>query len=132
MAESAAQQAAQLLKDSTLTVEDRMLLTGAVLEKLGAIPVRARITADGTGKILVDGKGISVEKATRLRQSARTLLKNFARNFVQNTVEFMAVKEAIHNNVNSEQALFAKAIFWQHEEERKLYEMLAGDVTGSE
>lgn len=132
MAESAAQKAASLLKDETISLEDRMLLTAAVLEKLGAIPTRARITADAAGKILVDGKGLTVEKATRLRRSARTLLNNFARNFVQNTVEFMAVKEAIHNNVNSEQALFAKAIFWQHDEERKLYEWLAGSETGSE
>lgn len=132
MAETGAQMAVRLLKEQDLKIEDRMLLTAAILDKLGAIPTRARITVDATGKILIDGKAISVEKAVRLRQSARTLLKNFARNFVQNTVEFLAVKEAIHNNVNSEQALFAKAIFWQHDEERKLYERLAGVETGSE
>lgn len=124
--------AVQLLKNASLTIEERLLLTAALLDKLGAIPTRARIAADATGRILIDGQAMSVEKATRLRSSARSLLKNFARNFVQNTIEFMAVKEAIHNNTSSEQALFAKAIFWQHHEEQELYLALAGSETGSE
>lgn len=122
--------AAELLKNADLSIEERNLLTTVLLEKLGALPVRARIMLDGAGRILVDGRPLTVEKARRLQMSARTLTKNFARNFVQETIKFMAIKEGVHFNLTPEQGLFAKAILWQHEEEQKLYHALAGEELG--
>ncbi len=115
----------ELLKTADLSPEDRQLLTATLLDRLGALPIRARITIDDAGKI-IDGKSVSVEKAERLRKSARTLLKNFARNFVQDTVAFLAIKQGVHQNMSPEQGLFAKAILWQHREEQELYSLLAG------
>lgn len=116
----------ELLKTADLSMEDRQLLTAALLDRLGALPTRARISVDDAGKIMVDGRAVSVEKAERLRKSARTLLKNFARNFVQDTIDFLAIKQGVHQNLSPEQGLFAKAILWQHGEERELYNLLAG------
>lgn len=132
MEETGARMAARLLREQTLTLEDRQLLTTVLLDRLGALPIRARITVDSTGRILVDNKALTTAAAARLRKAARGLLNNFARNFVQQTIEFMAVKQAVHSNTSDAQALFAKAIFWQHAEEQELYRLLAGNEMGSE
>lgn len=124
------EKAVKLLKTAALSNEDRQLLTSAMLVSLGALPIRARITVDETGAVLIDGRGMSLLKANQLRKSARSLLKNFARNFVQDTIKFMAVKQAVHENTNQEQTLFAKAILYQHQEEHILYELLAGYAGG--
>lgn len=115
-----------LLKTAALSNEERQLLTATLLTRLGALPIRARITIDEAGMITVDGQPIQKEKAERLRKAARSLLKNFARNFVQDTVKFLAIKEGVHQNINPEQGLFAKSALWNHQEEHLLYLALAG------
>lgn len=129
------QQAIELLNSTQLSVEDRNLLTTTLLDKLGALPVRARIMVerDGHGvaqQILFDGKPVAPKLAVRLQQSARSLLNNFARKLVQETIVFLAIKQGVHQNVSPEQGLFAKAILWQHHEEQELYDLLA--QTGTE
>lgn len=130
--ETGAQMAVRLLREQSLTNEERQLLTAAMIAKLGALPIRARISVDSTGRILVDNKALTAATAVRLRRSARGLLNNFARNFVQDTVVFLAVKEGVHYNTSPEQGLFAKAIIWQHNEEQELYKLLAGNEAISE
>ena len=114
-----------LLKNGRLGNENRQILTAALLNRLGALPLRARIVIDGTGKVLVDGKGLNLETAKHLQESSRALLKNFARKFVGEQVTFMAVTKGVHENVSPEQGLFAKAALWVHQEEDELYRLLA-------
>lgn len=118
-------QVVALLKDETLSTEDRNLLTTTVLDKLGALPVRARITFDEAQRCFVDGRPLTLERARKLKSSAQSLLHNFARGFVQDTIAFMAIKQGVHYNTTPEQGLFAKAILWQHNEEQQLYRSLA-------
>lgn len=120
-----AQQTAELLRSAALSMEDRNLLTTVLLDRLGALPIRARILSDGKTILAVDGKPLNEQKAIRLRSSARSLYNNFALKFVRETIDFMAVKEGIHNATTPEQVLFAKAILWQHDEEQKLIYALA-------
>lgn len=119
-----AKTAADLLK-TDLSIEDRNLLTAAIIDKLGALPVRARITTDEAQQVFIDGRPLKFEVARKLKQSARALKRNFARKFVQETIAFMAIKQGIHIALSPEQVLFAKAVLWQHNEEQMLYETLA-------
>lgn len=133
--ESGAKLAVKLLRDEALSIEDRNLLTTALLEKLGALPTRARIQLEtsATGqviRILLDGQPLNERTTQRLARAARSLQNNFAHKLVQETLDFMAIKQGVHFNVNPEQGLFAKAILWQHNEERQLYEALAQGVIG--
>lgn len=117
--------AVYLLRSSRLSNEDRQLLTATMLDRLGALPLRARITVDEAGTILVDGRPTTMEVARHLRESSRNLLKNFSRKFVRDTVTFMAIKEGVHVNLTPEQGLFAKAALWGMQEEDALHRLLA-------
>lgn len=132
MEETGVELAVRLLREDAITIEERQLLTVTLLDKLGALPIRARISVDSTGRILVDNKALTAATAVRLRRSARSLLNNFARTFVQDTVTFLAIKQGVHQNISPEQGLFAKAILWQHHEEQELYRLLAGNEAVSE
>lgn len=103
-----------------------------MLDRLGALPVRATITFDETGKCLVRGKELPFEKARLLKLGAQQMLRNYARRFVQENMQFLAIKQGVHQNLSPEQGLFAKAILWQHQEEQELYERLAQDGTDEE
>ncbi len=116
-----------LLKNSRLGNEDRQLLTAALLTKLGALPVRARITADEVGKYYVDGRELNLETAQKLRETSKAMLHNFARRFVREQVTFMAIKMGVHENTSPEQGLFAKSALWNFQEEDELYRKFAGE-----
>lgn len=137
MAQSGVKLAVKLLADEKLSIEDRNLLTTTLLAKLGAVPVRARIQLeeDARGNIvrlLVDGAPMDPRRAARIGMSARTAQRNLAIKFVRETIDFMAIKQGVHFNLTPEQGLFAKAILWQHEEEKKLLEALAGGAADEE
>lgn len=117
--------AIRLLRDATLGAEERQLLTATFLDKLGALPLRARITIDEAGQIFVNGKKLSLETARTLHDTSKTMLKNFARRFVREQVAFMAIHKGVHENTSPEQGLFAKAALWFMQEEDELYALLA-------
>lgn len=113
------------LKSIRLSNEDKQLLTGALLDKLGALPLRARIVIDESGQFFIDGKQIDLETSRRLHETSRTMLSNFARRFVREQVTFMAVHKGVHENTSPEQGLFAKAALWFLQEEDELYSKFA-------
>ena len=121
-----------LLKNPRLSNENRQLLTTAVLDRLHAIPLRARITLDEVGTILVDGKTVKLDVAQALRKSSAAMLENFARKFVREQVTFMAFVQGVHENVTPDQGLFAKAVLWCYQEEDKLYRTFAGTELGED
>lgn len=114
-----------LLKHSAISNADRQLLTTAMLDKLGALPLRARIIQDDAGKIFVDGKQVNLESAKRLHENSKTMLTNFARRFIREQVTWMAVQKGVHENTSPEEGLFAKAALWCLQEEDKLYREFA-------
>lgn len=123
-------QVAELLKSTDITNEDRQLLTSLVLIRLGVLPLRASITLDGAQQIFVNGKRPELDVAKQLRESSKSMLNNFARKFVRETVTFLAIKQGVHENLSPEQGLFAKAALWALQEEDTLYLTLAGNVDG--
>lgn len=119
-----------LLKSSRIGNEERQLLTSALLDKLGALPLRGRITMDETGQIFVNGKQMDFETAKLFHESATSMIRNFARRFVREQVIFMAIQKGVHENISPEQGLFAKAALWFYQEEEELYRQFAqADVT---
>lgn len=117
--------AVTLLKNGAVSNEDRQLLTIAIMDRLGALPLRARIRIDETGKIFVDEKQLTFATARRLSEGSRMMLSNFARRFVRDQVTYMAIHKGVHENVTPEQGLFAKAAVWNFQEEDELYLMFA-------
>lgn len=114
-----------LLKGSLLSNEQRQLLTGNLLQKLGALPLHARITLDETGTVIVDGKRLNFDRAKKLQDSSQAVLRNYARGFVRSTLRSMAIHIGVHDNTSPDQGLFAKAVLWVMQEEDKLFELLA-------
>lgn len=127
-----AQTAADMLKDAQLSNEDRQLLTTAILQRLGALPLRARITVDETGVMFLDGRKLNPERAQQLHESSKVMLGNVARRFVRESVNFLAVKQGVHEYTTPEQGLFAKAALWHAQEEDKLYAKMAGVEDGED
>lgn len=115
-----------MLRSARFSNQERQILTAVLLERLGALPLRASIVVDETGKVFVGGKPLTLEKAQLLRETSQTMLKNFARKFVREQIVFMAIHKGVHENTTPEQGLFAKAALWALQEEEKLYAELAG------
>lgn len=113
-----------LLENSRLSNESRQLLTASMIDRLGALPMRARIVIDETGKCFVDGKALTLETAQRMRESSRSMRNNFARKFVRDQVKWMALQKGVYENMTPEQGLFAKAALWVMQEEDELYASL--------
>lgn len=114
-----------LLKWVRLDNESRQLLTSALLDKLGAIPVHARITVDDAGQVFVDGRPLTLEASRQMHDASKAMLNNFARRFVREQVTYMAIQKGVHQNISPEQGLFAKAALWFFQEEDELYRKFA-------
>lgn len=121
----AARLAVALLKNARLDIQTRQLLTTALLVKLGALPIRAKIYVDEAGQTFVDGKQLNLATSKRLYETSKVMLNNFARNFVREQVTFLAIRKGIHENTTPEEGLFAKAALWSMDEEDKLYRAFA-------
>lgn len=114
-----------LLKHNRIDNESKQLLTATMLDRLGALPLRATITTDGTGQIFVKGKQMTLEVARKMHETSKAMLNNFARRFVREQVTFMAIHMGVHENISPEQGLYAKAALWFLQEEDELYRKFA-------
>lgn len=113
------------LKSAHIKNEERQILTSALLDRLGAVPLRAKIVIDEVGQVFVNGKQLTADAALQMKDGSRAMLKNFARRFVREQVMFMAIHMGVHENSSPEQGLFAKAALWNLQEEQELYERFA-------
>lgn len=114
-----------MLKSSRIGNEERQLLTAALLDKLGALPLRARIVVDDAGQVFIDGKQLTLEAAKKMHDASKAMLNNFARRFVREQVTYMAIQMGVHQNISPEQGLYAKAALWFFQEEDELYRRFA-------
>lgn len=119
--------AVDLFKNKLLSNEDRQMLTAMMLDKLGALPLHAKIRIDETGKVVVNGRPLEIGYAEQLKQAAVAMRRNAARKLVRDTVVYLAIIDGVHRNINPEMGLFAKAAIWFHQQEDELYEKLAAE-----
>lgn len=114
-----------MLKSAALDNQQRQLLTTCLLDRLGALPLRAKITVDEVHRVFIDGKPLTLETARLMHEGSRAMQNNFARRIVREQLTFMAVTKGVHENTSPEQGLFAKAALWVIQEENKLYDDFA-------
>lgn len=119
--------AIDLFKNKLLANEERQLLTAMLLDRLGALPLHAKIVIDGTGKVIVNGRSLDPDLTHQLKQAAVAMERNAARKLVRDTVVYMAILDGVHRNINPDMGLFAKAALWFHQQEDELYAKLAAE-----
>lgn len=114
-----------LLLKQPLTLQQRTRLVGAILESNNAVPLTDVISVGQDGTMVIENKRIDLEKAIQIRESARGVLENEARKYVQNQVASIAGKRGIAEGDTPEKLYFYRAALWWGRMEQEIYEKLA-------
>ena len=114
-----------MMRNTRFSLENRVVCTTALLDKLNAIPSRDIVNIDGNGSIFVNGKAVDKGKVSQMRQQAQALLENPLRQFVREQVSFRAVKLGVHKANDLNEVFFSKAALYQAQQEDEIYEQLA-------
>ena len=115
-----------LLKNSRISIEDRLLCTNSLISKLQALPTHDIIAVDPSGNIRVNGRELDREGARKLREGSLSILQSSTRELVRQQVVFRAINLALHNGDTPEKMIFGRAAIWWSQQEDELYELLAG------
>lgn len=113
-----------VIRRADLTIEERTLCTGVVLDKIAALPLRAIIENSDEG-ILINGKQVDIEKLRVLREHAVAALDNQALNFIAEQVVWIAVQRGIHQAKTPEDLFFYRAAIWFSEQMKIHLQILA-------
>lgn len=116
--------ALRVIQRADLTIEERTLCTGAILEKLEALPLHAIVETSDEG-ILINGKVVDIEVLRVLRESAIKALDNRAFNFIAEQVVWIAIQRGIHNGDTPEKLYFYRAAIWFSEQMKAHLQILA-------
>lgn len=95
-----------------------------LLDNIGALPFRDVITFDLQGGVYVNKKKLNQEQLIALKESCNGLSNSFARNLIHEQVKYSAVKMGVHEGLNPDMILFAKAALWYAEQEDKMISTL--------
>jgi hypothetical protein len=112
------------LSKATLSVEDRVALTNALLNKLGAFPVGDMIIKT-ENSVNINGKDLDLDQYLNFKEACVALKENFARRVINEQLKYKATKMGIHESTTIETLLFAKAVIWFINEEEILIERLS-------
>lgn len=130
---SPVKKAIELLRDSTISLEERNELYTAILDKVEALPLYDIISADpNSGSILLNNKPASLEDCKRLREGALAILNNYAFKFIHEQVIFESIKSGFVNSSSEGQSLTGKAAYWFGQQQLKHLITLAGLNDGKE
>lgn len=116
--------ALKVIQRADLTISERTLCTGVVLQKLEALPLRG-IIEDSDEGILINGKQLNIEKVRVLRESAIAALDNQALNLIGEQVVWIAIQRGIHNADTPEKLYFYRAAIWFSEQLKAHLQILA-------
>lgn len=117
--------AVRALNMTILSVEDRNLLTAAILNTLQALPLHAILEQDESGAMIVQGKPLDVEKGRQLRDGAAAALRNPALLLIREQITYTAFVGASITSKIPEDLLFYRAALWWGQETEKLLKLLA-------
>jgi len=115
------------LNKATLTTEERVELTNALLSKLGAFPIGEMITTNENG-MSINGKDLDVDQYISFKEACASLKENFARRVINEQLKYKATEMGIHKSTTIDTLLFAKAVLWFINEENILIEKLSSDI----
>lgn len=110
-----------------LSEKDMLVLSNAVMHRLGALPIRGSMYVDDNLRIIVNGKPLDSEQTLLLRNSARIVLDSMAYKLVRDQVKFSAVEHGFHKAESPLQQLWARAALWHDQEQEQLLKALSQD-----
>lgn len=113
-----------IIQRADLTIQERTLCTGMVLDKLDALPLRAIVESSDEG-ILINGKPVDLDKLRVLREASIAALDNQALNFIAEQVVWLAIQRGIHNGDTPEKLYFYRAAIWFSEQMKAHLQILA-------
>lgn len=114
------------LKHATLSPQEKAVVLSAALDSIGALPIRDMISTNESGRLIVNGKPVTVEMVRNLQESARAGLDNIAIRFIRDQIAFMAINIGVHNGDSLDKVMFARTALWNGQQEKLLLEKLAG------
>lgn len=112
------------LKTSKITKEDKALVTTALLKNIDALPIRDIITFDDDGTILIRGRKLEIEEAQILKQGADAMIDNSTRKIIVEQMLYEANKIGLHQGLNPDMIMFAKAVVWVMQQEERILKQL--------
>lgn len=112
------------LRSTRITGEDKAMVTTVLLDNMGALPFRDAITFDVQGGVYVNQKKLNQEQMIAFKESCNGLRNSFARNLIHEQIKYSAVKMGVHEGLNPDMILFAKAALWYSEQEDKMISTL--------
>lgn len=121
-----------LLKGAHLSVQDRTLLTAAMLDTLNAFPLSDILSIDEEGKMLLQGKPVEYTQARALREGARAILRMPTEKVIRDAILFKAIVMGIHQGDSPEKVMFSKVAIWFVQERDTFLHMLAGTTASDE
>lgn len=119
-----------LLK-SKFSLKNKLILTNIILENLDALPLYDIIKVNEEGTLLINNRPVDFETASKLRDSAKGLMNNYARKVIREQVKFAAITHGIHHAELPEQMLFAKSALWWGDQEEEVIKILSGERNSS-
>ncbi len=78
------------------------------------------INFDEQGNIYLDGKQLSAEEHAAFLTSVASLANSFALKYIRNQIARECVKIGVHQAMNEDQIMFAKAALWYQQKENEL------------
>jgi hypothetical protein len=102
----------QALQDEKMDLEKRYLLTGTILEKLEALPLRDIIKRNEGGKLLVNGRSLDYDVSRKLRNDAQLVLDSKVFEFVYEQVTHEAIKLGTLSGKSLDELYFYRAGIW--------------------
>lgn len=114
------------LKGADLSVEERNLCTGILLDKLEAVPLGAIISTNDAGEILINGKEQDIEKLTDLREYAIAAVQNKALQLVWEQVRWTAFRDGLASGHPDTVLQFYRAALWFSDSLKQQLALLAG------
>lgn len=126
---TAIQKLLEQLEGTELTLEERNLCTGVILDSLGALPLRDILYLDVESQtLIVQGKPVTdMDMALDLRNSAKAALSNRALSAIREQVAYEAQVMAVSKAQNTHDLIFARAALWWGDQVQQKLEILAAE-----
>lgn len=104
-------------------MEDRTVLTTALLDKLQALPISSVIYFTPNG-VTINGKELDNDQILNFKESCIALKDNFARKIINEQIKYLAINIGIHNALSLDTIFFAKSALWNLQQQDELLDKI--------
>lgn len=121
-----------LLDKVELSIDQRNLLTGKLLDQLGArTPLRDIIRIDEEGTLLVNGNPLTPYEARQYHEGAKSALNNATMRLIWDQIRYECFKGGVSNGAKPEDIMFYRTALWNGERERFFLALFEGQSEGN-